>query len=120
MRRSLLGLMLLLGASSAIAGESYTYYRPDGSEQIVIPVTEQKCRVQEATNGSGAAVGAATGYAAGRLLVGRRAGLLGLAAGALIGANTNKQKSCFYEEVLVGHKVITIKNGKTTETFIPR
>lgn len=121
--KTLITIALLALTIPVMAAETQTRTLPDGSTQVIIPVTEQKCKLQNQSNLGNAAIGAGVGYAAGKVAGGSRRGstwgLVGLAAGALIGANTQKTQTCRYEDVLVGHKVITIKNGKSTETFVP-
>lgn len=112
---------LLLLSLPALAFETQTRTLPDGTTQVVIPVTTQECQMQNQSNLGNAAIGTGVGYVAGRVIGGRRSnlGLIGAATGALIGANTQKTQQCRYVEKLVGHKVITVRNGKSTETFIP-
>lgn len=125
MKKLLAVAMSFMVAFAATAGDfdTKTIQRDDGSVQHVIPVTEQKCDLQNKSNLGNAAIGAGVGYATGRVLGGKKSsgwGLAGAAAGALIGANTQKSQECRYKEVLKGHKVITIsKSGKMTETFVP-
>lgn len=112
-------------ASAQSQFDTRTIQRPDGGVQHVIPVTEQKCELQNKANLGNAAIGAGVGYATGRVLSNRSRssgmwGLAGAAAGALIGANTQQEQQCRYQTVLTGHKVITIdKSGKMSETYIP-
>lgn len=83
-----------------------------------LPVTQTTQECTSALNGTGAAVGAGAGYVAGRLLLGKKAGLLGAATGGLIGANTNNQKSCVNVDKIIGYKVITVQpDGSFKETF---
>lgn len=125
MKKTLAIALMLAFSFGAMAQDTKTIQRPDGSIQHVIPVTDQKCDLQNKSNLGNAAIGAGVGYATGKVLSGssRNSGTWGLAAaaaGALIGANTQKSQECRYKTVVVGHKVITIdKNGKMKEDYIP-
>lgn len=94
-------------------------------EQHRIPVTQTVQECIDKTNLGGAAVGAGVGYVAGRVggrllgFRGKSSSLIGAAAGGLIGANSNQEKSCHQVEKLIGHKVLTVKNGKLVESFEP-
>lgn len=124
--KKLMLIALMLASMNCVAQESLTRTLPDGRTQVVVPVMERQCQLQDKVNLGNAALGAGVGYAsgkvAGRMLGGRGStgGLLGLAVGAMIGANTQNEQTCRYVDVLTGHKVITIqKNGKSNEVFIP-
>lgn len=125
MKNILAVAMLFMVSFAVMAADTQTFNRPDGSVQHVIPVTEQKCDLQDKSNLGNAAIGAGVGYATGRIVSNRSRnsglwGLAGAAAGALIGANTQKGQQCRYVEVVTGHKVITItKDGKMTEKYVP-
>lgn len=128
MKKTLAILLMCAVSFGAMAQSQFdtkTVNRPDGSIQHMIPVTDQKCDLQNKSNLGNAAIGAGVGYATGKVLSNRSRnsgmwGLAGAAAGALIGANTQKSQECRYQTVLVGHKVITIdKHGKMTETYVP-
>lgn len=127
MKKILAVAVMFMVAFSAAAGDfdTKTIQRDDGSVQHVIPVTEQTCDLQNKSNLGNAAIGAGVGYATGRVISGRSRnsgmwGLAGAAAGALIGANTQKSQECRYKTVLKGHKVITIsKDSKMKEDFVP-
>lgn len=95
-----------------------------------IPVTQKETVYTDKLNGVGAAVGAAvgagTGYVAGqaakKLFDGKSSmwGLVGAAAGGLIGANTAQEKSCNDIDKVIGYKVLTVQpNGTFKETFEP-
>lgn len=118
------GMLLALASchvSTAFAQTAQTFVREDGTVQTVIPVVTQKCEVQSKSNLGNAAIGAGTGYVAGRVIGGRRSnfGLIGMAAGALIGANVQEHKSCFYRDTIIGYRVLSLKDGKSTEVFVP-
>lgn len=124
--KNILAIVVMMMVSFAVvAADTQTFNRPDGSVQHVIPVTEQKCKLHEKSNVGNAAIGAGVGYATTRVLTNSSKnsglwGLAGAAAGALIGANTQKEQQCRYEEVVTGYKVITItKDGKMTEKYVP-
>lgn len=107
MKKSLIAVVI-----SVLAFSSYA------QNQHRIPVTQTVQECTNVTNGTGALVGAGAGYAAGRLLFGKKAGLFGAAAGGLIGANTQNQKSCVNVEKTIGYKVISVNpDGSFKETF---
>lgn len=127
MKHRYLAFAAIIGLSlAASAQEVQTITRPDGTVQTIVPVTQQVCEMREKTNYGNAALGAATAgagsYATAKMWGSRNAGAWGLGAaavGALIGANTDNETRCVYVNKIVGHRVITVKNGKAHEAFIP-
>ena len=82
------------------------------------PIMQDVQECTEMTNGTGALVGAGVGYAAGRLMFGKRGGgLFGAAAGGLIGSQVQKPKQCVTVQKIVGYKIIRKENGKIIEDF---
>lgn len=88
-------------------------------EAARIPVYDQTTECTEQMNGTGAVVGAGAGYVAGRLLFGRKGGLIGAAVGGVGGSQVQKQKVCQPIQKLIGYKIIKNENGKVIEVFEP-
>lgn len=94
-------------------------------EATRVPVYEVRCVNEDKANLKNAAIGGATAggvaYATAKIAGSRNSGAWGLGAaalGALIGAGTNtKEGACVNKQVLIGHRVLTVKNGKIVETF---
>lgn len=114
MKHSAIAALALL----ALAAQAQTVHK--------IPVTQKETVCTDKLNGVGAAVGAGTGYVAGqaakKLFDGKSGmwGLVGAAAGGLIGANTAQEKSCNDIDKVIGYKVLTVQpNGTFKETFEP-
>jgi outer membrane lipoprotein SlyB len=112
MKHSAIAALALL----ALAAQAQTVHK--------IPVTKMETVCTDKLNGVGAAVGAGTGYVAGqaakKLFDGSSSmwGLVGAAAGGLIGANTAQEKSCNQVEKVIGYKVLTVQpDGTFKETF---
>lgn len=124
----LCGTMLAaLLASTAHAQEVRTVTLEDGTVQTSVPVTEVRCVHEESANLKNAALGGAVaggvGYATAKIVGSRNSGAWGLGAaalGALMGAGTGtKEGECVNKSVLIGHRLINVKNGKVTESFRP-
>lgn len=94
-------------------------------EATRVPVYEVRCVNEESANLKNAAIGGVTAggvaYATAKIAGSRNSGAwsIGAAAiGALIGAGTNtKEGACVNKQVLIGHRVLTVNNGKIVETF---
>lgn len=116
----------LLAASLAVQAQVKTVTRQDGSVQTIIPVTERQCKLRDQANLGNAALGGAIAgagaYSTAKIAGSRSSGawgLAGMAVGALIGATTQPKQDCFYVDVTLGYRVITVKDGRVTESFIP-
>lgn len=91
----------------------------------VIPVYEVQCVNEDKANLKNATIGGAIAgagaYSAAKIAGSRNSGAWGLGAaalGALIGAGTNtKEGACVNKQVLIGHRILSVQNGKIVETF---
>lgn len=122
MKNVVIAAVLMFASFAVVAQDVRTTIRPDGSVVTTVAVMQEKCSYQNKSNLGNAVIGAGVGYVSGRVVGGRRSsngGLIGAAAGALIGANTQKGQEKRCESVLIGHKVIVTKNGKVNEAFVP-
>lgn len=120
-------LAAVLAAATASAQEVRTVTLADGTIQTSVPVTEVRCVNEDKANLKNAAIGGAVAggvaYGAAKIAGSRNSGAWGIGAaalGALMGAGTNtKEGACVNKSILIGHKLISVKNGKVTETFQP-
>ena len=120
-------LAIILGLAFSVANAQdfspVTSTEADGTVVTKIPVTEMRCLEQNKANYANAALGAGVGYASGTVakeVLGSRSsawGLAGAAVGALIGANTQTETTCNQTNVLVGYRLIKVKDGKVEESF---
>lgn len=109
---------LVIG-SLALILYSWTCKSAQAEEVARVAVTELTTECVEQTNGTGAIVGAGAGYVAGRMLFGRKGGLIGAAVGGVGGSQVQKPKVCQQVQKLIGYKIIKNENGKVVEVFEP-
>lgn len=125
--RRIFSLSLLAAMTSctavAIAQQTTITELPDGSTQVVTPQYEQVCDNVRETSAGGAVIGGMAGYAASRLLFGNSSGSLwnvaGSGLGTLVGSQAAAKTVCIPRQVLIGHKIVTYKDGKSVEQFVP-
>lgn len=117
-----LGFVATFSVAAQNASQAVTQTLPNGTVVVRTPVVKDTCNTTDADKVTRAAIGAAAGYAAGRL--GADAansrnentwGILGAAAGAILSTQVDKLKDC---DKVVGYQVQkTTPDGKTVHTY---